>query len=112
MKLTIIITSILFSISVFSAPKDSYECFTEVSGGDEVIIISFENSKMNIFLEDAMLGSFSYKEIGNMQNYGESVIEFHQNEITLGSLTNSYDETILDISSLHLNLSDQRFMCN
>lgn len=108
------IVSITFAANVARAAGYEFECSPEIGKGEEIIRLNvdFEMNTASITVNDSTEDKCTAASVnGELVEYGQSKVIL---ECSAGAveLKQDYDETILDISTLKLGLSDTRYMCN
>ena len=91
-----------------------YECTPELGTGEEVLSLSLnlKNNKASLLVDKKPVANCQKAPFqGELVEYGESELSIRcqGGEITLRQ---DFDETLLDIESLGLGLSDTTYMCN
>jgi hypothetical protein len=104
---------VLFASPAF-ADNIAYECSPETGSGDEMIQLSLNltTNKASLMVDGTDIrGCQNVTFTGQRVEYGESeiLIQCQNGEV---SLRQNYDETVLDVTSLNLGLSDHTYMCN
>lgn len=114
MKRLIAIALLLTSISTYA--NDTLECTPEIGTGYEVITIdiNFDDNTVSLSIDGELVNEAanrSFSEDGNIYDYGESSLSFKTADGSWVELRRDFDELILDLGALQLDLSDVRYMC-
>lgn len=112
MKSTFVALAML-SASVYG--EFTLECYPEL--GDESnkidVSINYKSNEASLTLKGEEIVHASFSEDGDVFEYGEgSTLTIHVNDKKKITLQNNYDELVMDIKALGLNLSDTTYMCD